>query len=71
MFTFETLVEAYIKNTKSVLAHVQPEPVKTALLDLTDKQGEFALGFARQIEAATEYFSNNMKESTKTLFPNK
>ena len=71
MFTFETLVEAYVKHTKSVLAHVQPEPVKTALLDLTDKQGEFALGFAKHIETAAEYVSNNIKEASKTLFPNK
>jgi len=71
MFTFETLVEAYVKNTKAALAYVQPEPVKTALLDLTDKQVEFSRGLVKQIEAVAEYVNNNMKEATKTLFPNK
>jgi hypothetical protein len=71
MFTFETLVDTYVKNTQAVFAYVQPEPVKTALLDLTAKQGEFALGFVRQVETAAECISKNMKEAAKTLFPNK
>lgn len=71
MFTFETLVDTYAKNAKAVLAYVQPEAVKTALLDLTDKQVEFSKGFAKQVETATEHFSASLKDATKSLFPNK
>jgi hypothetical protein len=71
MFTFETLVDAYAKNAKAAIAYVQPDAVKTALLDLTDKQVEFSRGLAKHVETAAEYFNNNMKEATKTLFPNK
>ena len=71
MFTFETLVDTYAKNAKAAIAYIQPEAVKTALLDLTDKQVEFSKGFAKQMESAAEYVSNNMKEATKNLFPNK
>lgn len=67
MFTFETLVDTYAKNTKAALAYVQPEAVKTALLDLTDKQVEFTKGIAKHFE----YFNNSMKDAAKTFFPSK
>jgi hypothetical protein len=62
MFTFETLVDTYAKNAKTVIAYVQPEAVKTALLDLTDKQVEFSKGFAKQAETAAEYMTKTAKE---------
>jgi hypothetical protein len=71
MFTFETLVDTYAKNAKAVLAYVQPETVKTALLDLTDKQVEFSKGIAKQFETAAEFVNNNLKEAAKNLTPNK
>lgn len=71
MFTFETLVDAYAKNAKSVLAYVQPEAVKTALLDLTDKQVEFTKSIAKQFETAGEHVSNSMKDAAKSFFPSK
>lgn len=71
MFTFETLVDAYEKNVKSILAYVQPEAVKTALLDLTDKQVEFSKGFAKHMETAAECVEKNVKDVAKNLFPNK
>jgi len=71
MFTFETLVDTYAKNAKAVLAYVQPEAVKTALLDLTDKQVEFGKSIAKQFETAAEFFNNNLKEAAKNLTPNK
>jgi hypothetical protein len=71
MFTFETLLDTYAKNTKTVLAYVQPEVVKTALIDLTDKQVEFSRGFAKQVESVTEYVTKNAKETVAKFFPNK
>jgi hypothetical protein len=71
MFTFETLVDTYAKNAKAAIAYVQPEVVKTALLDLTDKQVEFGKTLAKQVETAADYVTKNMKEATKGLFPNK
>ncbi len=63
MFTFETLVETYAKNAKTAIAYVQPEAVKTALLDLTDKQVEFSKGFVKQAETAFEHMTKTMKEA--------
>ena len=71
MFTFETLVDTYAKNTRAALAYVQPEAVKTALLDLTDKQVEFSKGFAKQVESVTEYVTKNAKETAEKFFPAK
>jgi len=71
MFTFETLVDTYAKNARAALAYVQPEAVKTALLDLTDKQVEFGKSFAKQVESAAEYITNNAKETAEKFFPNK
>ena len=71
MFTFETLVDTYAKNARAALAYVQPEAVKTALLDLTDKQVEFSKSFAKQVESVTEYVTNNAKETAAKFFPNK
>ncbi len=71
MFTFETLVDTYAKNARAALAYVQPEAVKTALLDLTDKQVEFSKGFAKQVESVTEYVTKNAKETAAKFFPNK
>lgn len=71
MFTFETLVDAYAKNTKSALAYVQPEAVKTALLDLTDKQVEFTKGIVKHFDTAGEYFNSAMKDAAKNFFPSK
>ena len=67
MFTFETLLDTYAKTAKTVLDYVQPDVVKTALLDLTDKQVEFSKGFAKHVESATEY----AKESMSKFFPTK
>jgi hypothetical protein len=71
MFTFETLVDTYAKNARAALAYVQPEAFKTALLDLTDKQVEFSKSFAKQVETAAEYITNNAKETAAKFFPNK
>ena len=71
MFTFETLVDTYAKNARAALAYVQSESVKTALLDLTDKQVEFSKGFAKQVESVAEYVTNNAKETAAKFFPNK
>ena len=71
MFTFETLVDTYAKNARAALAYVQPEAVKTALLDLTDKQVEFSRSFAKQVESVTEYVTKNAKETAAKFFPNK
>jgi hypothetical protein len=69
MFTFETLVDTYAKNTRAALSYVQPEAVKTALLDLTDKQVEFSRSFAKQVESVTEYVTKNAKETAEKFFP--
>jgi len=71
MFTFETLLDTYAKNAKAVLAYVQPEAVKTALIDLTDKQVEFGKGFAKQLETAADHATKNMKEAAEKFFPSK
>jgi hypothetical protein len=71
MFTFETLVDTYSKGAKAAIAYVQPEAFKTALLDLTDKQVEFSKSFAKQVETAAEYITNNAKETAAKFFPNK
>ena len=71
MFTFETLVDTYAKNARAALSYVQPEAVKTALLDLTDKQVEFSRSFAKQVESVTEYVTKNAKETAAKFFPNK
>ena len=71
MFTFETLVDTYAKNARAALSYVQPEAVKTALLDLTDKQVEFGKSFAKQVESVAEYVTNNAKETATKFFPNK
>ena len=63
MFTFETLVDTYAKNAKTAISYVQPDAVKTALLDLTDKQVEFSKGFAKQMETAGEHMTKTMKEA--------
>ena len=67
MFTFETLVDTYAKNARAALSYVQPEAVKTALIDLTDKQVEFSKGFAKQVESVAEY----AKETAAKFFPAK
>jgi hypothetical protein len=71
MFTFETLVDTYTKGAKAAIAYVQPEAFKTALLDLTDKQAEFAKSFGKQVETAAEFVSKNAKETATKFFPNK
>ena len=71
MFTFATLVDTYAKTVRAALAYVQPEAVKTALLDLTDKQVEFGKSFAKQVESVAEYVTNNTKETAAKFFPNK
>jgi hypothetical protein len=71
MFTFETLVDTYAKNARAALYYVQPEAVKTALLDLTDKQVEFSRSFAKQVESVTEYVTKNAKETAEKFFPAK
>jgi hypothetical protein len=71
MFTFETLVDTYAKGAKAAIAYVQPEAFKTALLDLTDKQVEFSKSFAKQVETAAEFVTNNAKETAAKFFPNK
>jgi hypothetical protein len=71
MFTFETLVDTYAKNARAALSYVQPEAVKTALLDLTDKQVEFSRSFAKQVESVTEYVTKNAKETAEKFFPAK
>lgn len=69
MFTFETLVDTYTKNAKSAIAYVQPEAFKTALLDLTDKQAEFAKSTSKQVEQFNEYFTKQAKELSAKFFP--
>jgi hypothetical protein len=71
MFTFETLVDTYAKNAKAVLAYVQPEAVKTALLDLTDKQVEFSKSLAKQFETAADFVNTSLKDAAKNFSPNK
>jgi len=71
MFTFETLVDTYAKNARAALSYVQPEAVKTALLDLTDKQVEFSRSFAKQVESVTEYVTKHAKETAEKFFPAK
>jgi hypothetical protein len=71
MFTFETLVDTYEKNAKAALAYVQPEAVKTALIDLTDKQVEFSKSLAKQMESVADYINKNTKEVAAKFFPTK
>lgn len=71
MFTFETLVDTYAKNAKAALAYVQPEAVRTALLDLTDKQVEFSKGVAKQFETAADFVNASLKDAAKNFSPNK
>jgi hypothetical protein len=54
-----------------MLAYVQPEAVKTALLDLTDKQVEFSKSVAKQFETAAEFVNTSLKDAAKNLTPNK
>lgn len=69
MFTFETLVDTYEKNTKAVLAYVQPEAVKSALLTLTDKQVEFVKTMGKQTETAFDFATKQIKETAEKFFP--
>ena len=71
MFTFENLVDTYTKNAKAAIAHIQPDAFKTALLELTDKQAEFAKSTGKQAEQFTEYFTAHAKELSAKFFPNK
>jgi hypothetical protein len=71
MFTFETLLETYEKTAKTALSHMQPESVKTALLDLTDRQLAFAKSVSEQSAAATEYVTKHAKETAAKFFPTK
>ena len=65
MFTFDSVVDTYVKNTKAVLAYIQPEGVKTALISATDKQAEFTKGFARHLETSAEYLTKSVQEIFK------
>lgn len=71
MFTYDTLVETYTKNAKAAISHIQEGAVKTALLELTDKQAEFAKAVGKQTEAATEYVTKHAKETAAKFFPTK
>jgi hypothetical protein len=68
MFKFETLADTYAKNAKAALAYVQPDAVKTALIDLTDRQVDFAKSMAKQAETASEYFVQHSKEFAEKFF---
>jgi hypothetical protein len=68
MFKFETLADTYAKNTKAALAYVQPDAVKTALVELTDRQVDFAKSMVKQAETASEYFVKYSKEFTEKFF---
>ena len=71
MFTYTELVDTYTKNVKAAIAYVQPEAFKTALLELTDKQAEFAKAVGKQTETATEYVTKHAKETAAKFFPAK
>lgn len=68
MFKFETLADTYAKNTKAALSYVQPDAVKTALVELTDRQVDFAKSMVKQAETASEYFVKYSKEFTEKFF---
>lgn len=66
MFTFEKLLDFYSTQTKSVLNYVQPESVRTQLVNLTDVQVSFAKSLHEQTQAAVDYVSKQMQEAAKT-----
>jgi hypothetical protein len=66
MFTIDTVVDAYVNQTKAVLTHVQPDAVRDAMLSLVDAQAAFARGLAKQVETASAYFTETAKTNLKT-----
>ena len=69
MFTFAELVDTYTKGVKTAVGYVQPESFRTTLLDLADKQAEFAKTSAKNVEAAAEYVTKTAKETAEKFFP--
>lgn len=72
MFTPETFVDTYFRQTKAVLNHVQPDAVKTALLAVTDSQEAFAKAVIAQAQrtkqSLTESFQNTAGADWATAF---
>lgn len=54
MFTLETAIESYTQGTKAVLTHAQPETVRKNLINLVEKQAEFAKGLSK---LSTDYMT--------------
>jgi hypothetical protein len=72
MFTPETFVDAYFRQTKTVLNYAQPDAVKTALLAVTDSQEAFvkaAVAQAQQTkQSLIESFQNAAGADWATAF---
>jgi chemotaxis response regulator CheB len=66
MFTFNTAIDAYVAQTKSLLTHVQHEPAKTTLMTVLHAQESFAKSLAKQIQSATESAVKQAQEVVKT-----
>lgn len=66
MFTFDTLIDSYVNQSKAVLAHVQPESVRESLTNLVSSQETFARGLATYAKSASDFLLKTAQESVKT-----
>lgn len=66
MFTFDTAVDAYVNQSKAVLAHVQPEKARESLTALVDAQAAFARSAAAQVKTATDMAVKAAQDAAKT-----
>ena len=66
MFTFDTAVDAYVNQSKAVLAHVQPEKTRESLTALVDAQAAFARSAAAQFKTATDMAVKAVQDAAKT-----
>jgi hypothetical protein len=65
MFTIDTVIDTYVTQTKSLLAHVQHEPAKNAMLNMLNAQEAFAKSMAKQYQSATESAVKQLQNTTK------
>jgi hypothetical protein len=66
MFTFDNLIDTYVKQSRAVLAHVQHEPMRESLNSLVDAQEAFARGLATQAATAGNFLVKTAQDAAKT-----
>jgi hypothetical protein len=65
MFTVDTLVDTATKQTKSVLAHIPNEEIRTGFEALVDAQATWT----KTVVAATTDIAKTVAESTTSFIP--